>query len=112
RMLDKEDLHNESKYFADDLYGGLECASDSTVNPYMLTYSMFHEAKKYGTKIHTNTDVINIKKSNNSQFMIETTYGPFTAKKVINACGVWSPSIGKMLDVDIPIHPRKAQLIV
>src|SRR5699024_3537056 len=52
RMLDKEDLHNESKYFADDLYGGLECASDSTVNPYMLTYSMFHEAKKYGTKIH------------------------------------------------------------
>lgn len=112
RMLDKEDLHNESKYFADDLYGGLECASDSTVNPYMLTYSMFHEAKKYGTKIHTNTEVINIKKSNNSQFMIETTYGSFTAKKVINACGVWSPSIGKMLDVDIPIHPRKGQLIV
>src|SRR5699024_2468296 len=112
RMLDKEDLHNESKYFADDLYGGLECASDSTVNPYMLTYSMFHEAKKYGTKIHTNTEVVNIKKSNNSQFMIETTYGTFTAKKVINACGVWSPSIGKMLDVDIPIHPRKEQLIV
>lgn len=112
RMLDKEDLHNESKYFADDLYGGLECASDSTVNPYMLTYSMFHEAKKYGTKIHTNTEVVNIKKSNNSQFMIETTYGSFTAKKVINACGVWSPSIGKMLDVDIPIHPRKGQLIV
>src|SRR5699024_4788664 len=39
-MLDREDLKNESDYFADDLYGGLECESDSTVNPYMLTYSM------------------------------------------------------------------------
>src|SRR5699024_2987135 len=39
-MLDREDLRNESNYFADDLYGGLECETDSTVNPYMMTYSM------------------------------------------------------------------------
>src|SRR5699024_2208465 len=36
QMLDREDLRNESKYFADDLYGGLECETDATVNPYML----------------------------------------------------------------------------
>ena len=42
QMLDREDLRNESKYFADDLYGGLECKTDSTVNPYLLTFSMFH----------------------------------------------------------------------
>src|SRR5699024_7378970 len=28
KMLDREDLRNESKYFADDLYGGLECKTD------------------------------------------------------------------------------------
>lgn len=111
-MLDREDLRNESKYFADDLYGGLECESDSTVNPYMLTYSMFHSAKKQGTKIHTNTEVSNIKKTQAGHFILDTTDGTYTANKVINACGVWSPFIGKMLDVDIPIKPRKGQLIV
>src|SRR5699024_1692095 len=84
-MLDREDLRNESTYFADDLYGGLECESDSTVNPYMLTYSMFHSAKKQGTKIHTNTEVLNIKKTPEGYFTLDTTNGTYTANKVINA---------------------------
>jgi glycine/D-amino acid oxidase-like deaminating enzyme len=33
RLLNREDIRQESKYFADDLPGGLECATDSTVNP-------------------------------------------------------------------------------
>lgn len=111
-MLDREDLKNESSYFADDLYGGLECKTDSTVNPYMLTFSMFHQAKKQGTKIHNHTEVTQINKDPDGHFILETTNGNYTANKVINACGVWAPVIGKMLGVDIPIKPRKGQLIV
>lgn len=111
-MLDRQDLRNETKYFADDLYGGLECKTDSTVNPYMLTYSMFYEAKKNGAKIHTNTEVKSLYKHPSNQFVIETSEETFTANKVVNACGVWSPKIGEMLDVKIPIEPRKGQLIV
>lgn len=112
RMLDRADLRNESKYFADDLFGGLECKTDSTVNPYMLTFSMFHSAKKYGAKIHENTEVTNIKKDGTGKFTIETTNGTYTANKVVNAAGVWAPFIGKMLGVNVPITPRKGQLIV
>ncbi|MBO1002504.1 NAD(P)/FAD-dependent oxidoreductase [Pseudogracilibacillus auburnensis] len=112
KMLDKEDLKNESNYFADDLYGGLECKTDSTVNPYMLTYSMFYSAKKQGVKIHTNTEVRNITKMDDGSFVIDTNNGTYTANKVVNACGVWAPKIGEMLSVKIPITPRKGQLIV
>lgn len=112
KMLDREDLRNESKYFADDLYGGLECKTDSTVNPYMMTYSMFHSAEKHGAKIHTNTEVKNVSKNEMGQFVIETNNGTFTAKKVVNAGGVWAPRLGAMLGLDIPIFPRKGQLIV
>src|SRR5699024_7087357 len=111
-MLDRQDLRNESNYFADDLYGGLECQTDATVNPYMLTYSLFHNAKKQGAKIHTKTEVKNLYKHPENQFVIETSKETFTANKVINACGVWAPVIGKMVDVSIPIQPRKGQLIV
>nr|WP_227001877.1 FAD-dependent oxidoreductase [Virgibacillus necropolis] len=112
KMLDRQDLRNESDYFAEDLFGGLECKTDSTVNPYMLTYSMFYSAKQFGSKIHTNTEVKNLYKNQANQFVIETNNGTFTANKVVNACGVWSPVIGEMLDVNIPIKPRKGQLIV
>ncbi len=112
KMLDRVDLRNESPYLADDLYGGLECKTDSTVNPYMLTYSLFHEAKKMGVTIHTHTEVVNIHKKKDSDFTIDTSRGVFTAKNVVNACGVWAPKIGEMLGRHIPIYPRKGQLIV
>ncbi|RPF52185.1 NAD(P)/FAD-dependent oxidoreductase [Aquisalibacillus elongatus] len=111
-MLDREDLRNESKHFADDLYGGLECKTDSTVNPYMFTFSMFEEAEKQGAKIHKDTEVKHLYKDADDQFIIETNKGKFTANKVVNAAGVWSPYIGEMVGVDIPIKPRKGQLIV
>lgn len=112
KMLDRADLRNESKYFADDLYGGLECKTDSTVNPYMLTYSLFYSAEKQGAKIHTHTEVKNMTKNASGKFIIETNNGTFSANKVVNAGGVWAPRIGEMLEIDIPIFPRKGQLIV
>ncbi|MCI4126830.1 NAD(P)/FAD-dependent oxidoreductase [Bacillus haynesii] len=112
RMLDREDLLNESDYFSGDLPGGLECRTDSIVNPYMLTYSMIDGAKQFGAKIHTNTEVKHLYKNQVNQFVIETNNGTFTANRVVNACGVWAPFIGEMLGIDIPIKPRKGQIIV
>ncbi|MBO0995170.1 NAD(P)/FAD-dependent oxidoreductase [Bacillus sp. SD088] len=112
RMLDQQDLRNESRYFADDLLGGLECKTDSTVNPYMLTYSLLDGAKRLGAKIHTNTEVKHIYKNAEKQFVIETSKQMFAANRVVNACGIWAPVIGEMLNVTIPIKPRKGQLIV
>lgn len=110
RMLDRSDIRQESPYFADDLMGGLECATDSTVNPYLLTYSLFDKAQKQGARIFVQTEVKNILKR--EFFTIETTNGTFTAKKVVNAAGVWAPFIGEMVDVQVPIKPRKGHIIV
>src|SRR5699024_504945 len=61
---------------------------------------------------HTHTEVKRLMKKQDGNFKVETTQGVFTAKKVVNACGVWAPYIGEMVGIDIPIHPRKGQLIV
>lgn len=111
RMLDKEDIRHESKYFADDLLGGLECATDSTVNPYLLAFSLLEGAKKRGAKAYKHTEVREMKKSGN-YFEVETSKGKMTANYVVNAAGVWAPRIGEMLDISIPIKPRKGHIIV
>lgn len=112
RMLDRQDIRQESPYFADDLLGGLECATDSTVNPYLLSFSLLDEAKRQGTDVHLHTEVRSIRKDGTGVFVVETNKGTFTANKVVNAAGVWSPIIGEMLDVKIPIQPRKGHIIV
>ncbi|AEW55897.1 TPA: FAD-dependent oxidoreductase [Bacillus cereus] len=112
RMLDRQDIRAESPFFADDLLGGLECATDSTVNPYLLAFSLLAESKKYGTKAINHTEVKEMKRDKDGSFIVETTNGTFTAKQVVNAAGVWAPKIGQMLDVNIPIEPRKGHIIV
>lgn len=112
RMLDRQDIREESPFFADDLLGGLECATDSTVNPYLLAFSLLAESKKYGTKAFNLTEIKEMKRDIDGSFIVETTNGTFNAKQVVNAAGVWAPKIGKMLDVNIPIEPRKGHIIV
>ncbi|MGD8191493.1 NAD(P)/FAD-dependent oxidoreductase [Brevibacillus ginsengisoli] len=113
RMLDRSDIRQESPFFADDLLGGLECATDSTVNPYLLTYALFDGAKKHGARIVQRTEVKAVSKNPaDGNFRLDTTNGDWTAKQVVNAAGVWAPHIGQMLGLDIPIAPRKGHLIV
>ncbi|PEF72821.1 glycine oxidase [Bacillus pseudomycoides] len=112
RMLDRQDIREESPFFADDLLGGLECATDSTVNPYLLAFSLLAESKKLGAKSFKHTEVKEMRRAIDGSFIVETTNGTFTAKQIVNAAGVWAPKIGEMLDLSIPIEPRKGHIIV
>ncbi|HDR4909875.1 FAD-dependent oxidoreductase [Bacillus cereus] len=112
RMLDRQDIREESPFFANDLLGGLECATDSTVNPYLLAFSLLSEAQKFGAKAFKQTEVKSMEIETDGSFVVETTNGTFTAQQVVNAAGVWAPKIGQMLNVNIPIEPRKGHIIV
>lgn len=109
-LLDRSDIRQESPYFADDIPGGLECETDSLINPYLYCYALIDRAKEYGLKLYTRAEVKNVSKK--EDFLIETTKGSFSAKKVVNAAGVWAPFIGKMLGIEIPIKPRKGHIMV
>lgn len=112
-VLDQKDIRNESPYFAEDIPGGLECETDSLINPYLFCYSLVDKAKRdFGLDIKTQAEVTNITKEASGEFLIETLNGEVRAEKVVNAAGVWAPFIGKMLDLEIPIIPRKGHIIV
>lgn len=111
-VLDQKDIRKESPFFADDIPGGLECETDSLINPYLFCYSLIEKAEKdFGLDVVTQAPVTNMTKGD-GDFTVETPKGTFGAKKVVNAAGVWAPFIGNMLDIDIPIIPRKGHIIV
>lgn len=112
-VLDQKDIRNESPFFAEDIPGGLECETDSLINPYMFCYALIEQAEKdFGLTVKTQAEVTNITKNEGEDFIIRTTNGDVRAKKVVNAAGVWAPFIGEMLDLNIPIIPRKGHILV
>lgn len=111
RMLDRSDLKNESAFLADDLPGGLECASDSTVSPYRLAYALFEGARQHGAELMTQAAVKNMTYKKGT-YTIETERGTLDAHYVVNCCGVWAPAVGAMLGLTIPIKPRKGYILV
>lgn len=112
KKLTKEDLRNDSKYFADHLVGGIECTNDSTVNPYMLTFSLIHAAEKNEFELFEKTPVTFIEKYRSKGFKVHSHDRVFKANKVINAAGVFAPEVSKHLGVPLPIKPRKGHILV
>lgn len=110
-VLDQQDIRSESPYFAEDIPGGLECETDSLINPYLFCYSLIDKAQtEFGLTVKNQSEVKNITKD--GDFTITTTNGDVRAKIVVNAAGVWAPFIGRMLNIDIPIEPRKGHILV
>lgn len=111
-VLDEKDIRNESPFFAHDIPGGLECETDSLINPYLFCYSLIEKAQKdFSLQVKDQTPVTNVTKTE-AGFLVETPNGTIRGKKVVNAAGVWAPFIGEMLGIDIPIIPRKGHIIV
>src|SRR5699024_4377065 len=110
KLLDHSDIRQESPYFADDIPGVLECETDSLINAYLFCSSLIDKGTQYALTLHHHRKVKAIAKKDD--FVIDTTNGPLKSKKVVNAAGVWAPFIGEMLNIEIPIVPRKGHIMV
>ncbi|QNR68410.1 FAD-binding oxidoreductase [Paenibacillus peoriae] len=113
RMLDQQDLREEWPHLAKDLPGGLECATDSTVNPVLMTYALAEAARRMGAKLLPRMPIQSILQDERGNVRgVETTNGVIRAGAVVLAAGVWTRSIGHSLGLDLPIIPRKGHILV
>lgn len=113
RLLDRGDLRGEWRHMADDLPGGLECATDSTVNPVHLTYALAATARRLGARFAEHTSVVSLMTDPRQGIRgVETDGGPIYAPKVVVAAGIWSKAIARTAGVEIPVEPRKGHILV
>jgi sarcosine oxidase subunit beta len=113
RMLDRQDLKDDSPYFAPDLPGGLECGTDSTISPPHMIYALCWGAKTHGARILPFTGCTGFRREADGAISgVETAQGTIATKVAVNAGGVWAPAIAAMVGVDLPIKPRKGHILV
>lgn len=90
----------------------IESQEDLIVNPFRLFFGFIYASKNNGTKVYTNTRAENIKIRNGTVHSIVTDKGEIQCQFVVNAAGVRSVEIAKMVGLEIPMKPQRGQILV
>ena len=91
--------------------GATYSSIDGNVNPMRLVEKYMKAAKKNGVTYAYYNKVTNIAKKQGS-FIVTTPKGVFTCKTLVISAGIWTNEVGKLLGIDIPVHPVRGQVIV
>jgi D-amino-acid dehydrogenase len=88
--------------------GGYFFPEDAHCKPYQAVKALAAEAATAGVTFVEGAEVFKISTpSGGSRRTLSTTHGNFTAEKILLAAGSWSESLGKMLDLRVPILGAK-----
>lgn len=94
------------------LVGSTYSPADADVSPLKLTFAFARAARRGGADLRTGTTVKELLVKKGRVEGVVTDAGSFRADFTINATGVWAPAIGRMAGLEIPIKPRRGQIIV
>jgi glycerol-3-phosphate dehydrogenase len=112
RMLTAEEVLAMEPNITKDVKGALLCPTAGIVNPFTLTAHAMENAIDNGVKLHLGEAVKAIKKINGG-FQVDTDVATYEAKVVINAAGLYSEEIAKMVEpISWKINPRKGEYYV
>jgi sarcosine oxidase subunit beta len=111
-ILERKDAAKLQRGLAEHLVGSTYSPQDAHVNSIRLNLGFARAAAKLGAEILLETEVTGIIVKGDRVEGVETTQGPIHAPVVINVAGAWAPQIGRMVGLDIPIKPRRGQIII
>jgi len=95
----------------DDVEGALLLPSDGSAKAPILAEAMRRKAEELGVSVHERTRVTGIEVSGGRVRSVSTPEGTIRTEIVVAATGIWSPLIGLMAGVNIPLQPMQHQVI-
>jgi glycine/D-amino acid oxidase-like deaminating enzyme len=111
-LLDGKQARELEPSLSERVLGCTYSPLDGQVNPIALALAFLRGAKENGAKIFPHTGVTGFGVESNRIACVKTAAGKIETKEVVNAAGVYAPDIGRMLGVEIPVKPRRGQIVV
>jgi glycine/D-amino acid oxidase-like deaminating enzyme len=111
-LLDGGRAREKEPALSEEIVGATFCPLDAQVNPLLLVHAFVRSAKEVGGQVITDSEVVAIEVRSNRVTSVQTKRGVIETGTVINAAGSQAPQIGKLVHLEIPIKPRRGQLLV
>lgn len=110
-ILSKEEVLEMDPYMTGPILGALVIRDSGYIDVFKYIYTMAANTKKMGAVFHNDTAVESMIMDGNRVIGVHTDKGDFYADTVVNCAGVWGGQIAKMLGFDLPIKPRRGQIV-
>ncbi len=111
-LISKELAREKEPALSANIMGATYSALDSQAHPILLTLGFLRSAQKSGAQIFTNTKVQSIELTQGRVSSVSTDQGRIETEIVINAAGALAAGIGELVNLSIPIKPRRGQILV
>lgn len=112
RLIEGKEMRALEPDLGADVIIGIDEQESGLVNPFKVTHGFAYAARKLGTEFFLATEVKKIEVNKGNITSVVTDRGKINTNLVVNAAGAWSPEIGEMLGLTIPVKPRRGQVIV
>jgi sarcosine oxidase subunit beta len=83
--------------------------TDGILFPWPFLWGYARQAAAHGVRIFTQTAVTALAQIEGG-YELHTSRGRVRARRVINACGAWSPKLAAMIGIDVPTHPIRHEI--
>ena len=111
-LLDREQTLKMEPALSPHIVGATYSPHEGQVNPFLLTRAFLGAAEKLGAKIFTHAEVRGIGISKRHINAVNTTKGRIETPIIINAAGASASTVGDLVNLNIPIKPRRGQIMV
>jgi glycine/D-amino acid oxidase-like deaminating enzyme len=111
-LLDPSQARDLEPCLSSEIFGATFCAAEGQINPIALTHAFAAGAAQMGALIVQGECVREIKLSGGAVSGVVTDKETYGTGTVVNAAGVLAPEVGRLVGLDIPIVPRRGQLLV
>lgn len=97
---------------ARDIIGATHCADEGTVYAPQACEALIRAVRARRGEVLTGSPVTAVTVAGGKVVGVKTTTERIAAPVVVCACGVWSPAIGELVGVEIPVIPRRGHLLI
>jgi sarcosine oxidase subunit beta len=111
-LVDGNEARRLEPALSERVAGATVSRMDGQVNPTRLVMGFARAAERLGLRIERGTKVTGFIVSGSKITGVRTTGGDFHADNIICCAGVHTPALLRPLGLNIPIEPRRGQLIV
>jgi sarcosine oxidase subunit beta len=111
-LIEGEEARRREPCLSEKVIAATYSALDAQVNPYGLTYAFLRAAKTAGARVLLGEAVRDIKVASGKTEAVITDRREISAPVVVNAAGAWAADIGRMVGLEVPISPRRGQILV
>lgn len=112
QLLSREEALELQPGLSDTVVASTFCEDDASVNSMRVSFAMAEAAKSLGANIRLGEKVERLIVEKDHVKGVEIKGEKMYADAVVLATGIWTPKLVEPFGVDIPITPRRGQILV